>query len=408
MIRGHRAAGLTAAYYALLFAALGAHLPYWPVWLESRGLDAAQIGWFLGSATLVRIVGTTILPALADRWAARRAMIAISSALTVLVGLALLAVPADPALLLAATLLWALVMAPSVPLGEALGLRAAGQHGFAYAPVRAAGSIGFLLANLGVGALLALAGPDLVIWAVAVAFVGVGAVGLIHPGGGAPANAGQDRPAPGELRALALNRTLLIFALATAANQSSHMVYYSYSVLDWQAQGISGGTIGALWALGVLVETALMLGPGRAWVARLGPAQALALAGVGGGLRWAAMAMDPGLGWLWPLQAMHAMSFGLGHLAAMAFLAAAIPPRLAGSAQGIVSGAGIGATSALVLFLAGMLVAWGGVSAGYLLSAGLSILSIAAATLLALSWGGSTILASQSPEPNGRSTDSNS
>ena len=45
-----QAALLTAAYYGVMFAALGAHLPYWPVWLEHWGLTTAEIGWYLGAA----------------------------------------------------------------------------------------------------------------------------------------------------------------------------------------------------------------------------------------------------------------------------------------------------------------------------------------------------------------------
>ena len=31
-------------YYALLFVAVGIHLPFWPIWLADRGLSAAEIG----------------------------------------------------------------------------------------------------------------------------------------------------------------------------------------------------------------------------------------------------------------------------------------------------------------------------------------------------------------------------
>jgi len=387
-----RAALLTAAYYATVFAALGAFLPYWPVWLESRGLDEATIGWFLGAAMLARIVGATVLPALSDRHAIRRAMVTLTATFSAATGIALLALPTDPGLLLLTSLFWAVAMTPSVTLGEALGLRAAGRHGFAYAPIRAAGSMGFLLANLGVGALLDRIGPDVALWAVAAGFLGVAALGAVHPGGGAPPEVGADRARPADWRRLLTNRAFAIFVAAMAANQASHVVYYGYSTLDWRAQGIGGATIGQLWALGVLAETALMLGPGRAIVARLGMPTALRLAAATAALRWGAMAAGPDLGWLWFLQALHAITFGLGHLAAMAFLLKAIPPRLAGSAQGFLSGIG-GCAGALMLFAAGGLVAWGGIGAGYCASAGLAAVSVAATTWLAVVWRGERVVA---------------
>ena len=39
-----------ALFYGAYFAAVGIHLPFWPVWLESRGLDAVAIGYVLAAA----------------------------------------------------------------------------------------------------------------------------------------------------------------------------------------------------------------------------------------------------------------------------------------------------------------------------------------------------------------------
>ena len=84
MSRG-RAAALTAAYYAVIFAALGAYLPYWPVWMEAWGLDRADIGFFLGAATVTKIMGSTLIPALADRLAIRRLIISAMAGATAIV-----------------------------------------------------------------------------------------------------------------------------------------------------------------------------------------------------------------------------------------------------------------------------------------------------------------------------------
>ena len=70
---------LTSAWYGALFFAFGAHLPYWPIWLAEWGLSQAEIGTYLGLALGLRVVGSTLLPALADRFAARRAVIALSA-----------------------------------------------------------------------------------------------------------------------------------------------------------------------------------------------------------------------------------------------------------------------------------------------------------------------------------------
>ena len=56
-----------ALFYAAYFAAVGIYLPFWPVWLESRGLGAAEIGYVLAAAFWPRIVTNLLIPALSDR-----------------------------------------------------------------------------------------------------------------------------------------------------------------------------------------------------------------------------------------------------------------------------------------------------------------------------------------------------
>lgn len=382
-----RAAALTAAYFAMVFGALGAHAPYWPGWLAAWGLSEAEIGRYLGLAIVARIAGATVLPALADRWAARRHMVTLSAFATAALFMAHTGVETK-GMLLCLTLVTAVTMAPGVPIGDALSIRAAAIHGFAYAPVRAAGSIAFLLVNVGIGALLAWFGQDLVLWVIVVGNLGLAVFGALHPGGGGGAVAAAERAQPGEIRAIALHPVLLLFAVTLAAGQAGHVVYYVYSVLDWRAQGISDPVIGALWATGVVVETALMLGPGRRWVARLGAPRALGLAALAGIVRWTAMALVPPDWVLWPLQALHALTFGIAHLAAIAFVAAAVPHRLSASAQGVATGAVAGGVMAGVAFGAAEVVASANIAQAYLLAASLSGLSLGLALILSRVWRG--------------------
>ena len=160
-----RAAYQTAGFYAVLFMALGAYLPYWPVWLSDRGLTETELATWIGIGMIVRVVGSTVVPALADRYAIRRMVLAGS---VFLAGLIYVAYPAveDRGVLFAMTVVAAFLLAPSAPIGEALGLRAARAHGFEYAPVRAAGSVGFLVMNVAVGWLLGVAGADAIVWSI--------------------------------------------------------------------------------------------------------------------------------------------------------------------------------------------------------------------------------------------------
>ena len=109
-------------------------------------------------------------------------------------------------------------------------------------------------------------------------------------------------------------------------------------------------------------------------------------AGRFGVLRWGAMAFAPPLALLWPLQALHALTFAIAHLGFMAFVAAAVPPRLAGSAQGVAAGAISGVTMAAAAFGGAAIADRFGTSAAYGLSAALSVTSLGASLALMRLW----------------------
>ncbi len=385
---------MTAGFYAALFFAFGAHLPYWPVWLRDWGLSDAEIGTYVGLALAVRVVSATVVPALADRFALRRALLAAGGALGAAIFLAHLLIGTREALL-AATLLAAVAAAPLTPLGEALGIRAAARHGFAYAHARAVGSLAFLAMNVALGAALARFGAEVVLWAVVLNLAAVAVFGALHPGGGAPPGTGPARARLGEAAGLLAHPVFLTFAVAASLGQASHAVYYAYGTLAWLNQGVSAGVIGLLWATGVLAEIALMLGPGRRLVERIGPARALMAAGAAGVVRWPLMSLAPPEALLWPVQCLHALTFAVGHLGAIAFVAAAVPPRLQASAQGLFAGGLGGAAFALATLAAGRISAAAGPSATYWLAAAMSALALAAALRLARVWDGGMVAPSR-------------
>src|SRR5690606_4472551 len=56
-----------ALFYATLFTAIGAHLPFWPLWLEGRGLSAGEIGLLLALGSWIKLIANPGLALLSDR-----------------------------------------------------------------------------------------------------------------------------------------------------------------------------------------------------------------------------------------------------------------------------------------------------------------------------------------------------
>jgi PPP family 3-phenylpropionic acid transporter len=316
-------------FYAGLFVVVGIQLPFFPVWLKAKGLDAAAIGLVLATPMVVRVLAVPVAARIADRRGAlRRLLIATSCASAM--GYALVGWAEGFPVILAAVALASVLTTPTGPLADAYALKGLGLRGRAYGPVRLWGSAAFIAANLGAGFASGYMAPTGYIWLVVAALAATAAASLgLRPlwPGGAP-----ERGAPRRRRRLLPSPGFLAIAAAASLVQASHAVYYGFSTLAWTAKGLSGTAIGSLWALGVVAEIVLFALSARL-PAALGPRALLAIGAAGAAVRWTAMALDPPTALLPLLQCLHGLSFGATYLGAVQFLARAAPDGEAATAQ---------------------------------------------------------------------------
>ena len=55
-----------ASFYAAFLAVYGVQLPFWPVWLESKGLGPTDIGLIVATTVGARLVGNPLAAHFAD------------------------------------------------------------------------------------------------------------------------------------------------------------------------------------------------------------------------------------------------------------------------------------------------------------------------------------------------------
>jgi MFS transporter, PPP family, 3-phenylpropionic acid transporter len=354
------------AFYAASFLTLGVQLPFLPLWLTAKGLDAGAIGIVLAIPALIRIIAIPVATRLADRFDAVRGVI-ILAAVGAAIGFGALAFAQGAVAIMLVYALASAAYAPVMMLADTYALRGLAQRGRAYGPVRLWGSAAFIAASFGAGALLDLMAPVDLIWlmVVAMAIATAAALGLVplnsEPAGAAPVHAS----ATGLLR----NPAFLVAIAAASLVQASHALYYGFSTIAWQAAGYDGGVIGALWALGVTAEIALFALSARL-PSTITPLALLLAGAVGAVVRWSAMAAAPPAILLPALQCLHALSFGATHLGALAFVVRMAPPGLGATAQGYFAVAH-GVTMAIATALAGVLYGRFG-SGAYAAMAGLA------------------------------------
>jgi len=384
--------------YAALFLVVGVYLPYLPVWLKWRELGADQIAILLATPPFARILFTPVISFAADRVGDRRTIL-IALAWGSLLSFALLWLSGGFWPMLLATLLLAANWTTLMPLTETVAVSGIRSEGLDYGRVRLWGSISFIVASLGSGVVIYRLGPQsvlpLLLAATALMVIAVHFSPRRLEGKGPAAPTALRRLKLGDALALAAAPLFLLFLLATSLIQASHALLYAFGSLHWQAQGLTGGTIGALWSIGVIAEVALFAVSGRL-ITACGTARLLMLAGLATTVRWGFMAMDPPLWATGLLQTLHAMSFGAAHLAAIHFLTHAVPEDRAATAQGlyaaVVAGLAIGSAT---LASGPLYSAFGGEAYGVM--ALLALAGAGAAFLLMQRWQGGLIVADPQP-----------
>ncbi|MFL6800090.1 MAG: MFS transporter [Xanthobacteraceae bacterium] len=327
-----------AAFYAAVFGTLGVQLPFLPVWLAAKGLDTALIGMVLGVPMAVRVFAIPLAARQADRNNALRAILVMAATSTVL-AYAVLALTDGALAIAVAFALVALCSSPLMPLADAYALR--GLRSGDYGPVRLWGSAAFIVGSLGAGLVLDVIEPRNLIWLIVAASVLTAAAAVtLSP---LSADTGKPRASSGGAAALLRDPAFLALCLAASLIQASHAVYYAFSALQWQAAGLGGGSIGLLWALGVVAEIVLFA---LSWRLSLGPSTWLIAGAAGAATRWCMMALDPPALALPLLQCLHGLSFGATHLGTFSFIARHAPAQAVATAQGsvsVVSGLGMAA-----------------------------------------------------------------
>ena len=348
------------AYYAASFLVVGIQLPFWPVWLAGRGLDTQEIAGLFAAAIWAKVIATPLIGGLADRLGRRRG---------VMVALAAVACIAYAALwpawgfwpLLWLNLVAGVAQSALMPLGDSITLAAVRGASLDYGRIRVWGSLSFIVAAIGSGALLAgnsapaIPGNSVLALVLAASALLLIACLWIPP---APAATGRSRWAA--LGRFAADRRFWQFVAGGSALQSSHQLYYGFGTLYWRELGFSDTLIGALWAEGVVAEIVLFW-QSALLVARMGPLGLMALGGIAGILRWSLIGVVPGLAAAAVLQLLHGLTFGAAHIGAMYFMARTVPPGAAASAQSLYAAVSAGLGSGFAMLAAGALYgAYGG------------------------------------------------
>jgi MFS transporter, PPP family, 3-phenylpropionic acid transporter len=342
------------AVYALLYAAFGVQSPFLPALLRERGLHAEEIGIVLAASTAIRVLAGPVVGHTADR---------LRGHTLTLCGCAFGAAIAGLGYLVIVGLVHAAMLAPIVPISDALATTAARQsevgdnRRFEYGWLRASGSAAFVAGTLLSGWGADQVGLASIIWISGLLLVAGGGAALLLPG------LGSSQIIIGTIRVSALRDCALLLQIAVfrrvlliaALIEGSHALNDTFAVIRWRAAGVSLPTVGVLWSEAVLAEVLVFLLIGPTLIRHIGSGGACALAAGAGVIRWSVLACTTSPAVLGLVQPLHGLTFALLHLACMRVIVLVVPLHLAATAQAIYGTLCIGMATALLTLVSGAL-----------------------------------------------------
>jgi PPP family 3-phenylpropionic acid transporter len=357
-----------SGFYLFYFASLGALIPYWSLYLKTLDFSITEIGQLMAILMATKIVAPNVWGWIADHTGQRMTIIRIASLLALVSFAGVFVVDAFwwlAAVLVVFSFFWN----ATLPQFEATTMSHLGDDMHRYSGIRLWGSVGFILAVAGLGALLGQFSAAVLPYVLLGLLVLIWLTSLY-----VPESAAGHLPLDQEPLRKVLRRPVVLSLLTVCfLVQVSHGAYYSFFSLYMEGFGYSTTVIGQLWALGVLSEIGVfLLMP--VLLPRFGARRLLLLAVVLTTLRWLLTAFyADNLVIIIFSQALHAASFGLYHAVMIFLVHSLFTGTHQGRGQALYSSLSFGAGGAAGALISGYLWTGLGPQAMYLMAAAASL-----------------------------------
>lgn len=308
------------------------YLPFFPLWLQSKGLSPSLIGLVVAIPIIVRVIATAPLVSLGDSsFGARRLL--LTSHLGQLLLFPVFLLLDNHFAIITLVALVAFAQAAVIPGNDLVSTNAVQRHGgLNYGRIRGSGSIAFFITNIATGYLVGGFGPNVVvIMLTLLPLLAIAAtVAAVSDDYSDPSGVSeQNEPVSPKLP-----KVLWVLMIAGALTQGSHGALNAFASIYWRSLGFSDAAVGYFWAAGVMAEILVFLFLGRT-VGRSSGVGLVLIGSAAAVIRFSAMSLSPGVELTVVLQLMHCLSFAATHVGMMAALSAHSPKQARGRAQGI-------------------------------------------------------------------------
>lgn len=300
-----------SGFYFFYFATVGAFLPYWGLYLKDRGFNPAEIGELSAMMNGTRIIAPVLWGWIADHTGKNLRIIRIAAFLSAVFFSGFLFV--DGYTWFAwITLAYSFFWNAALPQFEAVTLYHLREESHRYSRIRLWGSIGFIVAVLGVGKLLDYLPPAIIPLSLTVLAAMIWLSSLATPAVTVP-----HHQVSAGMKQIMARPELWAFLAVYLLLQLAHAPYYVFYSIYLKHYQYSAGLTGFLWALAVMAEIVLFIYM-RRLLKRVSLRAVLLTSVALSVVRWLMIAW--GVEYFWVLlsaQFLHAATFAGAHVAAI-------------------------------------------------------------------------------------------
>jgi PPP family 3-phenylpropionic acid transporter len=360
-----------AGFYFFYYAFVGMFSPYWSLYLQSIHFTPIEISILMSISPVMRMVAPNIWGWLADHTGKRLLVVQMAASLSAVLYLGVFVTTSFWGLFLVLSLMnffWS----ASMPLVEATTLTYLGKNTAHYGRIRSWGSIGFIMAVVGLGFAFDYIAIAWLLWAGLVCEIGILIFARQIPKTEVLAHHTDHQP----IRQIVMQPAVLALLTACFLMSVAHGPYYTFFSIYLVEHGYTKTAVGGLWALGVICEIGVFfLMP--ALVKRFGFTRILIISFSAAVLRFML------IGWMVDMvmvllfaQVLHALTFGAYHAASVGLVHEYFKGRHQSKGQALFGSFTYGAGGVLGGLASGPIWQHWGASALYSFSAAMALLGL--------------------------------
>lgn len=238
-----------AGFYFFYYAFVGMFAPYWSLYLKSIYFSAVEIAILMSVQPVMRMIAPNLWGWLADHTGKRLLVVQIAATLSTVFYLGVFATTSFWGLLLVLGLM-SFFWSASIPLVEATTLTWLGKHTARYGRIRSWGSVGFIVAVVGLGFAFDYIAIGWLLWAGLFIMSGILFFSRLLPYTEVAAHHTDHKP----IRKIVLQPRVLALLGACFMMSVAHGPYYTFFSIYLVEHGYAKSAVGGLWALGVICE----------------------------------------------------------------------------------------------------------------------------------------------------------